>query len=162
MKEDKFVVSNGRLEHIGLQRVEHRERDPNKVWIGTSHWYLDLANFSVIHDEEQLATDYAVDPSVLMYTDIVTFGECTPEGRRIKAPTVTWFEISNNLLAEPDFRFAFCSQPEKLEHFIAAAHWLEGYGFVTVTPRSGDRGRDVIAEQHTKRLLRPCKKSCVS
>jgi hypothetical protein len=60
-------------------------------------------------------------------------------------------------LVDPDFRFEFCSHPEKLEHFLAAAHCIEGYDSVTVTPRSRDKGRDVIAEQDTERLLHEAK-----
>jgi restriction system protein len=157
MKEDRFVLSRGRLTRVGSRNVPPYERDPDKFWIGSSQWYLDLPSFSLIHHGEQIGTDYAVDPSVLIHTQLAVFGDKTPDGKLVKSPTVTWFEISNNLFADPDFRFEFCSHPEKLEHFLAAAHCLEGYDSVTVTPRSGDKGRDVIAEQNTERLLHEAK-----
>jgi restriction system protein len=157
MKVDRFFVSGSRVQRAGSCKVDSFDRDPDKVWLGSSQWYLDLPSFSLIHEGEQLATDYAVDPSVLIFTELATFGEKTPEGRIVKAPTVTWFEISNFLDADPSFRFEFCTDPVKLEHFLAAAHCLEGYDSVTLTPRSGDKGRDVIAEQIDERLLHEAK-----
>lgn len=157
MKEDRFFVSDSRVLRVGSSTVAPYERDSDKIWLGNSLWHLDLATFSLVHEGEQLGTDYAVDPSVLIHTKLATFGEKTPEGRLVKAPTVTWFEISNCLAADPGFRFEFCADPVKLEHFLAAAHCLEGYESVTLTPRSADNGRDVIAERSAERLLHEAK-----
>lgn len=157
MKEDKFVLNGGRVELVGSQNVPHYGRHPDKIWLRESQWHLDLPTFSLIHDQEQIGTDYPVDPSVLLHTELAEFGQGTPEGKLVKSPTVTWFEVSNCLVTDPTFRFEFCSHGEKFEHYLAAAHCLEGYDSVTVTPRSGDKGRDIIAEQGRIRLLHEAK-----
>jgi restriction system protein len=72
-------------------------------------------------------------------------GDRTPEGLDIHAPTATWFEIGRQLKRDPDFRFEFTSKPTKFEEFLAGAYKLQGWDAVTLTPRSGDKGRDVIA-----------------
>ncbi len=157
MKEDRFVVSGSRVQHVGSCRAAPHDRDLDKIWLGSSQWHLDLSTFNLIHEGDQIGTDYSVHPSVLIHTELVIFGEKTPEGRIVRAPKVTWFEISNYLEADPYFRFEFCVESVKLEHFLAGAHCLEGYESVTLTPRSADRGRDVIAERSAERLLHEAK-----
>lgn len=157
MKEDLFTLSGARLEKIGTRIVAPYDRDPNKIWIGNSPWHLDLKSFTLTHDREHVSTAFTADPSVLFHTQVVELGDRTPEGRLVKTPTVTWFEISNYLNANPYLRFEFCANPEKLEHFLAAAHWIEGCESVTVTPRSGDKGRDVIAQRIAERTLHEAK-----
>jgi restriction system protein len=124
---------------------ERRDLGPNKVWVGDSGWYLDLTNYTLIHDNEKIGTDYSVSPTVLLKTSLVTRGEMTPEGDEIHGPTATWFEISRQLKVDPGFRFEFPSSPVKFEEFLAGAYKLYGWDAVTLTPRSGDKGRDVIA-----------------
>ena len=124
---------------------EQRELGPNKVWMGDSGWYLDLTNYTITHDAERIATCYSIPPTVLLTTELVTLADCTREGHEIHAPTVTWFEICRQLKLDPDFRFEFPSKPTKFEEFLAGAYKLEGWDAVTLTPRSGDKGRDVIA-----------------
>jgi restriction system protein len=75
----------------------------------------------------------------------VQLGERTEEGNVIAAPTATWFEISEQLKMDPNFRFEFCKKPTAFEEFLAGAYHLDGWDEVTLTPRSGDKGRDIIA-----------------
>lgn len=124
---------------------ERRELGPNEVWLGDSEWYLDLTNYTVTHDGEKIGTCYSVSPTVLLKTALVKRGESTPEGDEIHGPTATWFEISRQLKLDPEFRFEFTSSPTKFEEFLAGAYKLHGWDAVTLTPRSGDKGRDVIA-----------------
>ena len=124
---------------------ERRELGPNEVWVGDSGWYLDLTNYTLIHDGEKIGTGYSVSPTVLLKTSLVKRGESTPEGDEIHGPTATWFEISRQLKVDPGFRFEFTSSPTKFEEFLAGAYKLHGWDAVTLTPRSGDKGRDVIA-----------------
>ena len=124
---------------------ERRELGPNEVWLGDSESYLDLTNYTLTHDGEQIGTCYSVSPTVLLKTALVQRGESTPEGHEVKGPTATWFEISRQLNLDPDFRFEFTSSPTKFEEFLAGAYKLQGWDAVTLTPRSGDKGRDVIA-----------------
>lgn len=128
-----------------MRDKERRELGPNEVWLGDSEWYLDLTDYTLTHDGEKIATCYSVSPTVLLKTALVKHGDSTPEGHEIDGPTATWFEISRQLKLDPDFRFEFTSNPTKFEEFLAGAYKLQGWDAVTLTPRSGDRGRDVIA-----------------
>src|SRR5215467_14325759 len=81
-------------------------------------------------------------PSILLQAVIVP-GERTPEGQLVEAVTVPWFEIIDLLNRDP--ALAFQLDPRKWEEMIAGAYDRAGYDEVTLTPRSGDGGRDVIA-----------------
>jgi len=133
---------------------ERRDLGPNEVWLGDSEWYLDLADYTLTHDGEQIGTCYSVSPTVLLQTSLVKRGERTPEGDEIDGPTATWFEISRQLKLDPGFRFEFISSPTKFEEFLAGAYKLQGWDAVTLTPRSGDKGRDVIAITSTMSAMR--------
>ena len=53
-----------------------------------------------------------------------------------------WFEIAKLLECDQDILFKIDSR--KMEEMVAA--WYQEYGYeVTLTPRSGDLGRDIIA-----------------
>jgi hypothetical protein len=144
---------------IGSRNVPPYERDPSKLWLGTSRWYLDPTNFTLAFDDEicGVCTVGSMDPSVLLHTQLLTFGESTAEGRLVKSPTATWFEVCNQLIADPQFRFEFCTQSVKLEHFLAGRYCVGGWSDVTVTPRSGDKGRDVISVSTSERFLHEAK-----
>lgn len=128
-----------------MRRKEKRELGPNEVWLDDSEWYLDLTNYTLIHDGERIGTAYSVSPTVLLRTALVRRGASSPEGDEVQDPTATWFEISRQLKRDPGFRFEFTSDPTKFEEFLAGAYKLHGWDAVTLTPRSGDKGRDVIA-----------------
>jgi restriction system protein len=81
-------------------------------------------------------------PSLLLKT-IVTRGERTTEGHLIEAVTLPWFEIIAILIKDPSA--AFDIPPDKWEEIIAGSYKQAGFEEVTLTPRSGDFGRDVIA-----------------
>ena len=81
-------------------------------------------------------------PSLLMKAVIVP-GDRTPEGQLVEAVTVPWFEIIELLNRDPTL--AFQLDPRKWEEMIAGAYERAGFDEVTLTPRSGDLGRDVIA-----------------
>ncbi|HEV7746405.1 MAG TPA: restriction endonuclease [Pyrinomonadaceae bacterium] len=82
--------------------------------------------------------------SILM-TTIVVSGSSTSEGRIIEAVTLPWFSIIE--LLEKDPRIAFQIPARKWEEIIAGAYKSAGFDSVTLTPHSGDYGRDVIAEK---------------
>ena len=82
-------------------------------------------------------------PGMLLQASIVQLGEKTEEGRIIEAVALPWFEIIAQLCKNPDFRFQVSWR--KLEELIAGAYEREGWDAVTLTPPSGDGGRDVIA-----------------
>jgi restriction system protein len=80
--------------------------------------------------------------SVLLQTLVIPAGR-TSEGQLIKAVALPWFDIVALLRHNP--RAAFEIPPEKWEEIVAGAYKKAGFDEVTLTPRSGDHGRDVIA-----------------
>jgi restriction system protein len=67
----------------------------------------------------------------------------TPEGQLIEAVSEPWFEIIEYLKQEPARAFQIPSRT--WEELIAGAYRRAGFDEVTLTPRSADFGRDVIA-----------------
>lgn len=67
----------------------------------------------------------------------------TAEGILIKSTSAIWTEVVGSL--GRDWTLAFQIPPEKWEEILAGAFKKAAYDEVVLTPRSGDRGRDVIA-----------------
>jgi restriction system protein len=86
-----------------------------------------------------------VDDPMLLMKSVLLFGETTDEGKLVEAVTLPWFEILELLKNDPSA--AFQIPPDKWEEIIAGAYRQSGFEHVTLTPRSGDYGRDVIAEK---------------
>ena len=81
-------------------------------------------------------------PSLLVQAVIVP-GKDTREGQLIEAVALPWFAIIEELNRDP--AIAHQIAPRKWEEIIAGAYQKSGFDEVTLTPRSGDLGRDVIA-----------------
>lgn len=97
---------------------------------------------------------------ILLQAEITTETGASNEGSIIKAISVPWIAIYESLKSDPDLLFAFAQNPGKFEEFIAAAYEKDGWDKVILTPRSGDGGRDVIAEKGgfgSIRFLDQCK-----
>ena len=82
-----------------------------------------------------------IEPQLSVKT-LLTFKEKTDEGKLIEAVNTPWFDILDILIKDP--KAAFEIGPDKWEEIIAGAYHQSGFE-VTLTPRSGDFGRDVIA-----------------
>ncbi len=80
--------------------------------------------------------------SLLMQAVIVP-GPKTDEGQLIEAVALPWFEIIELLKKDPSLVHQI--QDRKWEEIIAGAYQKAGFDEVTLTPHSGDFGRDVIA-----------------
>ena len=74
---------------------------------------------------------------------VIVPGAQTNEGTLIEAVALPWFDIIAFLQTDP--RIAFQLSWEKWEEIVAGAYKKAGFDEVTLTPRSGDLGRDVIA-----------------
>jgi restriction system protein len=74
---------------------------------------------------------------------VVEVGEKTDEGQLVLAVTLPWFDIVRAL--EKDPALAYQLTWRQWEMMVAGAYERAGANKVTVTDRSGDRGRDVIA-----------------
>lgn len=81
--------------------------------------------------------------SDLLLQAVIVRGEKTAEGRLIEAVAIPWFDIIAALQKDPSI--AFQISPDKWEEIIAGAYRRSGFEEVTLTPRSGYHGRDVIA-----------------
>jgi restriction system protein len=73
-------------------------------------------------------------------------GAKTDEGLIVEAVALPWFDIIRAIQDDPSI--AFQISPEKWEEIVATAYRRANFDEVTVTPRSGDLGRDVIAIKH--------------
>jgi len=85
----------------------------------------------------------AAEKAQLLLQAVIRSGDRTDEGKLIEAVTLPWFDII--ALLEKDPNAAFEITPEKWEEIIAGAYKRAGFDEVTLRPRSGDRGKDVIA-----------------
>jgi restriction system protein len=89
--------------------------------------------------------------TLLLQTVIVPRAK-TDEGQLIEAVAPPWFEIIALLRLDPSL--AYQIQPRKWEEIIAGAYQRAGFDEVTLTPRSGDLGRDIIAVKRGLGIVR--------
>lgn len=82
-------------------------------------------------------------PVLTLGASILTLGGATAEGQLIEAVGIPWFKIVEMLQRDPSAAYGL--DPRQWEEMIAGAYEAEGFDEVTLTPRSGDLGRDVIA-----------------
>ncbi len=143
-KDVRFYGAKG--VYLGRRATSVSGEDaPDRILVGNRGWRIDLSTYQLIHDGEGLATEDSADPSVLLKSVLLEFEASAEEGVIVKRPRATWFEISEHLRKSPDFRFAFSAEPTAFEEFLAGAYHVDGWNAVTLTPRTGDKGRDVIA-----------------
>jgi restriction system protein len=74
---------------------------------------------------------------------LLQFGDPDAEGLLIRAVAVPWFEILQRIREDP--RATGELTPRQWEEIIAGAYTRAGFDEVVLTPRSADKGRDVIA-----------------
>jgi len=99
---------------------------------------------SVVVTRMDAILEKAVTPlESLLLQMVVEPGAKTTEGQLIEAVTIPWFKIINHIAKDPTAVFQIPSR--KWEEIIAGAYTEAGFEEVTLTPRSGDHGRDVIA-----------------
>jgi restriction endonuclease Mrr len=84
--------------------------------------------------------------ATLSVSSIIIPERPTAEGTLVKAISQMWLEIVQAL--GNDWTLAYQLPPEKWEEIVAGAFKKAQYDEVTLTPRSGDHGRDVIAIKH--------------
>ena len=82
-------------------------------------------------------------PSPLLLQSVVTPLAKTVDGQTIRIAMLPWQAILEEIEKNPAFLHNI--DWRKLEELIAASYDAAGFEEVTLTPRSGDDGRDVIA-----------------
>jgi restriction system protein len=93
---------------------------------------------SVVYINERDASE----ATILVQGVVQPYGS-TAEGELVRALVVPWRAIVERL--KKDWKEAFQIPWRIWEELIAAAFEQDGYDEVTLTPRSGDHGRDVVA-----------------
>jgi len=81
--------------------------------------------------------------ATVVLESIIATDRKTSEGVLIQATGAVWLEIAKRL--GDDWSIALQIPPDKWEEIVAGAFKKFGYDEVTLTPRSADHGRDVIA-----------------
>lgn len=81
------------------------------------------------------------DPNILLQAVVIP-GEDTDEGQIIQAVAIPWFKIVELMQRDPSVMYRL--DWRKWEELIAGAYKMEGFE-VVLTPRSNDKGRDIIA-----------------
>jgi restriction system protein len=91
-----------------------------------------------------LSANVSVDPypDVLLQAAVTILADRIAEGQIVEGVSLAWFEIISQIESDPDFLFKIPAR--RVEEIVADAYQRAGWE-VILTPRSGDRGRDVIA-----------------
>jgi restriction system protein len=83
---------------------------------------------------------------------ILTFAGRDTDGQLVEAVGDLWFEIIRIFQRDPQAIYKF--DWRQWEEIVAGAWRKSGFDEVKLTPRSGDRGRDVIATKHDGSWIR--------
>lgn len=108
---------------------------------------------ATLEDVTATATATVAWPAVML-TAIVEARGVVPDGELIVTIGPAWDAILAALTTDPNALRQL--DPRQLEELIAASYERAGFEDVVLTPRSGDRGRDVIATRrglYTVRIL---------
>jgi len=123
--------------------ISFAQRNEDIASIDSIKLRLDEEHLQIFIDSVLLNSEDHPDlQSLLVQGVIEPYGE-TSEGRLVHAFSIPWKIIVD--LLKNDWGKAFQIPDRQWEEMIAAAFDKAGYDEVTLTPRSGDHGRDVIA-----------------
>jgi restriction system protein len=86
-------------------------------------------------------------PELLIPATIVAVGDRVAEGQLIEAVMLPWFDIVKALERDPNFVHQLVKNWRIMEELVAGAYHREGWSDVILTPRSSDRGRDIIVSR---------------
>ena len=92
--------------------------------------------------EEERARQLSLELPSLVLQAILVPGEKTPDGEMVVAVAPAWMRILDIVLEKPDAVYELGWR--EWEEIVAGAYTADGWE-VTLTPRSNDKGRDVIA-----------------
>src|SRR5262249_40416292 len=83
------------------------------------------------------------EPPPIVVKALLEFGDETNEGGLVRAVSVAWFSVLNRISSDPSAIYDI--DLRTWEELIAVAYARAGFDEFILTPRSGDRGRDVVA-----------------
>src|SRR5947208_3084057 len=92
-----------------------------------------------------LFNGFADEAPVVTLKALLTLGDPTQEGRLIEGVAFPWFAILEQIERDP--KSVYEIDPRTWEEIIAGAYTRAGFDEVILTPRSGDKGRDVVASR---------------
>ena len=96
--------------------------------------------------ELPLAGSIEALPGLMLQSAVVLYGSDVAEGLLVETVAPAWFAIVTCIENDPGY---FYRIPWRyLEELIAGAYERDGWEEVTLTPRSRDHGRDIIAVRH--------------
>lgn len=104
---------------------------------------LDEEHLQLFINSVLLNSDDSANLKNLLVQGVIEPYAESSEGKLIRAFSIPWKTIVH--LLKNDWQNAFQISSRQWEEMIAAAFDYAGYDEVTLTPRSGDHGRDVIA-----------------
>lgn len=124
--------------------MTHLHDDTYPYWL---HQQQNRRNMAAILASLQGSGDEVPSPALvpLVLQAVVVPGERVPEGQLVAAVAVPWFDILAMMQRDPESMYQL--DWRKWEEIIAGAYRRQGFE-VILTPRSNDRGRDVIATHH--------------
>ena len=93
--------------------------------------------------EEQFFTKQAIGLPIFVIKSLIIIEDKTKEGELVQGVSVAWFAIINEFERHPEIIYELL--PREWEEIIAGAYKHEGWDEVILTPRSADKGRDVVA-----------------
>ena len=120
----------------------HQRRFPYEIH--AAHAHLRMANAAILTSIKKISKRSTDLPSVLLQAVVTPSGKTT-EGQIIEAVAFPWFEIVD--LIQKDESVIYQLTWRKWEEMVAGAYSAQGFE-VVLTPRSNDRGRDVIATKN--------------
>lgn len=91
-----------------------------------------------------LAPILDTDLQILLQHGIISLGAKTDEGQIVEAVTPAWIAVVDKILRDRIALYEFSKYSREFEELIAGAYERDQWE-VILTPRSGDRGRDIIA-----------------
>jgi restriction system protein len=82
-------------------------------------------------------------PPEILIRAVLEFAGQSSEGALVQAVALPWYEILAMIRRDPESIYSI--EPRTWEEVIAGAYEKAGFDEVILTPRSGDKGRDVVA-----------------
>lgn len=129
----------------GGEYSEFETMDHNRFYFGHPYSYGDGSGWHCLACWLGVGPLDLPEAYSLTVQAIVSLGSKTADGQLVVAVKPVWDVLLRLVKADPDALLTL--PPLKLEELIAASYERRGFDRVTLTPRSADLGRDVIAEK---------------